>query len=182
MITKIEFYNTPTGEVYVKPADGGVFVLDENQEEIIQEMLVEIQEFFPSAFARLSQLYSVSSLNKRYFEFRMVHRFCRCNFGTYDTMSWDIDENGDWHFEQVVCPLRGECQDEGIICNPKMNTKLSERESEVARLLSHHTPEEISVELKLSIRTVYNHIQAIKMRLKLKTIAQITAWYKSHNQ
>jgi len=53
---------------------------------------------------------------------------------------------------------------------------------EVAKLLSHMSPEEITAELSLSIRTVYNHVQAIKVRLKLKTIAQIAAWYKSHNQ
>ena len=97
-------------------------------------------------------------------------------------MSWYIDEHGELHFEQVSCPMRGECADEGVICNPKMRTILSEREMEVAKLLSHMSPEGISLELKLSIRTVYNHIQAIKIRLRLKTIAQIATWYKSHNQ
>lgn len=182
MLTKTEFYNAPDGQVYVKPAHGGVYVLDESRKEIIQEMLLGIQEFWPEAFKRLSELYSASSLNKTYFEYRMVRRFCRCNFGLYDTMSWDVDEYGEWHFEQVSCPMRGECADEGVICNPKMRTILSEREMEVARLLAYMSPEEITIELKLSIRTVYNHIQAIKIRLKLKTIAQIATWYKSHNQ
>lgn len=182
MLAKMELYNAPDGQVCIKPADGGVFVLDVNRMEIIQEMWLEIQEFWPDAFKRLSELYSSSSLNRAYFEFRMVHRFCRCNFGLYDTQNWDIDEFGEWHFEQVTCPLRGECLDEGVICNPKMRTKLSEREMEVARFLAYMSPEEITVELKLSIKTVYNHIQAIKIRLKLKTMGQIVAWYKSHNQ
>ena len=64
MLVKIEFYNAPDGQVCVKPADGGMYVLDENQKEIIQEMLLEIQEFWPEAFKRLSDLYSVSSLNR----------------------------------------------------------------------------------------------------------------------
>lgn len=182
MLTKIEFYNAPDGQIYAKPADGGLFVLDESQRDIIQEMLFEIQTFWPEAFKRLSELYSASSLNRICFEFRMVHRFCRCNFGLYDTMTWDIDEYGIWHFEQVSCPIRGECQHAGVICCPKMKTNLSEREMEVAGLLAHMSPEEVTAELNLSIRTVYNHIQAIKIRLKLKTIAQVTAWYKSHNQ
>lgn len=182
MLTKIELYNAPDGQVCVKPADGGVFVLDENRKEFVQEMWLGIQEFWPDAFNRLSELYSASSLNRSYFEFRMVRRFCRCNFGLYDTQNWDIDEFGEWHFEQAPCPLRGECSDEGVICNPKMRSNLSEREMEVARLLAYMSPEEVTAELKLSIRTVYNHIQAIKIRLKLKTIAQIAAWYKSHNQ
>lgn len=181
MLTKIELYNAPDGQVCVKPADGGVFVLDENRKEIVQEMWLGIQEFWPDAFNRLSELYSASSLNRLYFEFRMVRRFCRCNFGLYDTQNWDIDEFGEWHFEQVPCPLRGECPDEGIICNPKMRTNLSEREKEIARLLANMSTEEIAAELKLSIRTVYNHIQSIKIRLKSKTTAQIATWYKQHN-
>lgn len=179
MLKRAEFYNAPDGQVCMKPADGGVIVLDENQKEIIQEMLLEIQEFWPDAFKRISELYSASSMNRAYFEFRMVRRFCRCNFGLYDTQNWDIDEFGKWHFEQVSCPLRGECSDEGVICNPKMQTKLSAREMEIARLLAYMSPEEIANELKLSIRTVYNHIQAIKIRLNLKTTAQIAALHKS---
>jgi DNA-binding CsgD family transcriptional regulator len=182
MLIKLEFYNAPDGQVCVKPADGAMFVLDESQRDIIPEMLLEIQSFWPESFKRLSELYSASSLNRVCFEFRMVRRFCRCNFGIYDTMTWDIDQFGEWHFEQVPCPLRGECPHEGVICCPKLKTKLSEREMEVAKLLSHMSPEEITAELSLSIRTVYNHVQAIKVRLKLKTIAQIAAWYKSHNQ
>lgn len=182
MLTRIEFYNAPGGEVYVQPVGEAVFVLDELRRDIIPIMLQEIQEFFPEAFTRLSQSYSVSSLNKMYFEFRMVHRFCRCNFGNYDTLSLDIDENGVWHFEQVACPLRGYCPDEGVICGPKLNTKLSGREMEVTKLLSYMSPEQTAQELQLSIRTIYNHIQAIKIRLNLKTVAQIVSWYKSLNQ
>ena len=50
MLAKVEFYNAPDGQVCVKPADGGMYVLDENRKEIIQKMLLEIQEFWPEAF------------------------------------------------------------------------------------------------------------------------------------
>ena len=112
----------------------------------------------------------------------MAQRCCGCNFGVFDTMSWDIDEFGVWHFEQVSCPLRGQCTEQDKICNPKMRTKLTERELEIAKLLCDITPDEICDELHLSISTVYNHIRAIKMRLKFKTIAQITSCYKPINK
>lgn len=182
MITKTEIYSTPDGQICVKPADDAMFILTEGNRDIIQEMLTTIQDFWPDAFKELSKIYSSSSLNRVYFEYRMISRFCRCNFGAYDTLNWDIDEQGIWHFEQVSCPLRGECTHEGIICNPRMKRVLSEREMEVAKMLSNMSPEEVANELNLSIRTVYNHIQSIKIRLKLKTIAQITSWEKSHSK
>lgn len=177
----IELYNTPDGRVCIKPENDAMFILDENKCNIIQPMLGNIHNLYPDAFKKLSEIYSKSSRNKKYYEFRMVHRFCRCNFGSYDTLQKDIDANGEWHLEQVNCPLRGECPEEGIICMPKLHTVLSDREFEVAKLLGYMSPEEISDELHLSIRTVYNHIQSIKFRLKLKTIAQIATWYKTSN-
>lgn len=179
LLERIEFYNSPCGAVHVKPEDSPMYILDESHTDLIQSLLSEINEMYPDAFERLSAIYSASSLNKTYFEFRMAHRFCRCNFGLYDTMSWDIDEFCTWHFEQVPCPMRGQCPDEGVICHPKLKTKLSERELEIAKLLCTITADEICDELHLSIRTVYNHIRAIKIRLKLKTTAQITSWYES---
>lgn len=177
----IEIYNTPDGQVCMKPEGEAMFILDESHKDIIQSLLNDIHELYPDAFKRLSEIYSKSSLNKNYYELRMVKRFCRCNFGNYDTLRMDIDSQGNWHFEQVQCPLRGECQNEGIICLPKLKTKLSEREMEVAKLLSNYSCEEIADELQLSLRKVYNHIQSIKTRLKVKTIAQIITWYNSKN-
>lgn len=180
MLKGIELYNTPDGQVCLKPEGEAMFILDESHQDIIQSMLNQIHELYPEAFKRLSENYSKSSLNKNYYELRMLKRFCRCNFGSYDTQKLDIDRTGAWHFEQVQCPLRGECQDEGIICCPVLKTKLSERELEIAKLLSYMSPEEVAEEFKLSVRTVYNHIQSIKTRLKIKTIAHITAWYKNN--
>lgn len=50
-----------------------------------------------------------------------------------DTMSHDIDK-GRYNIEQVKCPLRGECRNEGIICMPTLQTKLTAREEEIVRL------------------------------------------------
>lgn len=180
MIEKVEFFNSPDGCVCTQLENGEMHKLSECRRDIVQDILNDIQNMWPGAYERLVQDYHKYSLNKPYFEFRMASRFCRCNVGTYDTLCWDIDEYGNWHLEKVSCPMRGECPDEGVICMPKMRTQLSEREMEIARRLTNQPPEEIAEKLNLSIRTVYNHIQAIKTRLKLKTIAQIVAWYNIH--
>lgn len=179
MIDKVEFFNTPDGDVFAQLENGEMYKLSECRRDIVQDILSDVRNIWPGAFERLVQDYQKHSLNKPYFEFRMASRFCRCNVGNYDTLCWDIDEYGNWHLEKVSCPMRGECPDEGVICMPKMKTQLSEREMEIADRLSYQAPEEIAEELALSIRTVYNHIQAIKIRLKLKTIAQITTWYNT---
>ena len=180
MIDKVEFFNSPDGHVCAQSENGELYKLSECHRDIIQDILNDVREIWPDAYARLEQNYHKYSLNKPYFEFRMASRFCRCNVGSNDTLCWDIDESGNWHLEKVNCPMRGECPDEGVICMPKMKTQLSEREMEIACRLSVQVPEEIAQELHLSIRTVYNHIQAIKIRMKLKTIAQIAAWYNTH--
>lgn len=177
MIDKVEFFNSPEGNVYVQSVNGEVFILSECRGDLIQDILFDVQEIWPEAYEGLRKSYSRSLLNKPHFEYQMASRFCRCNVGNYDTQSWDIDEHGDWHLEKVSCPLRGECPDEGVICMPKMKKQLSEREVEIACRLSYQVPEEIAEELNLSLRTVYNHIQSIKTRLKVKTIAHITTWY-----
>ncbi len=179
MLTNIEFYNTPGGDVACKQVDQAMFILNESHTDIIENMLSVINELWPDAFKCLSEIYSKSSMNKRYYEYLMIHRFVRCNFGAYDTQQLDIDSFGTWNFEQVPCPLRGECKFEYMLCNPKMKTKLSDRETEIAMLLCTKTPEEIASDNSISLRTVYNHINNIKIRLKVRTIGQIVSWYKS---
>lgn len=179
MIVNIEFYNTPNGDVACKPIDGAMFILKPANRELVQDMLHNINELWPTAFKSLSEMYSKSSMNKEYYEYLMVHRFIRCNFGSYDTQHLDIDASGKWTFEQVTCPLRGECKFEGIICNPVLSTNLSDREMQITKMLCEMTPEEISTNECISLHTVYNHINSIKARLKVRNIGQIVAWYKS---
>ena len=106
----------------------------------------------------------------------MVHRFIRCNFGEYDALSLDVNANGHLRFEDVRCPLRGECPFECIICKPTLDSKLSERENQVAKLLCEgFTAEEIGEELHISPHTVKRHIANIKTRLKLTRTNQIIA-------
>ena len=167
-LTNIEFYNTPDGQVCCKPINEPMFILKETDTKLIAAMLTAIQELYPAAFAALAEIYSRSELNKNYYQFKMVHRFIRCNFGEYDALSLDV--NGGFRFEDVRCPLRGECLFEGVICRPVLDTKLSSREEQVARLLAQgYKFEDIGKELHISPFTVKRHITNIKTRLKLNT-------------
>ena len=176
MITNLEFYNTPDGQVCCKPLNQPMYILKESDTALIAEMLTMIQDLYPAAFAALSELYSRSELNRNYYHFRMVHRFIRCNFGEYDALSMDVSANGNLRFEDVRCPLRGECPFECVICKPVLDTKLSEREQHVAKLLGKgYTAEEMGQELHISPHTVKRHIANIKKRLNLSHTHQIIA-------
>ena len=180
MIKNVEFYNTPEGEVCVKPFDEPMFILKESNRELISDMLVTIQELYPAAFAALSELYSRSELNRNYYHFKMVHRFIRCNFGEYDALSMDVGGSGQFRMEDVRCPLRGECKFDRLICHARLETKLSEREQQVANLLGKGlSADEIGEELHISPYTVKRHIANIKTRLKLKHTHQIISMFVS---
>ena len=127
----IEFYNTPEGEVMVKPIGQPAYVLTENCRDVICEMLAAIRERYPKAHDALMKLYSASSMNRIAYEYKVVHRFIRCNFGEYNQATIDINHNGTFQLEEVGCPLRGECHLEGKICNPELNTNLTDREMDV---------------------------------------------------
>lgn len=179
MLEKIEFYNCPDGSVIVKPHNEPMFVYEQSCRKITEEVLIVIRNLYPTAFTALAELYSKSERNRDFYEYRIVHRFLRCNFGEYDALTFDINKAGDFNFEDVRCPMRGECLFEGIICKPELDTKLTPRESEVAKLLaSGMTVQEICEELQISIMTVRNHIQHIKARLHLKNTSQIISKFK----
>lgn len=178
----IEFYSTPEGEVMVKPKNGPVKILQDTDRELIQAMLQVINDRYPGAFAVLSDLYSSSSMNRSYYEFMMVHRFCRCNFGAFDTLQLDIDLRGNLHLEQVPCPLRntGDCKFCGSICSPVLNTKLSAHEMKILEYIaSGLTNQQIADQLNISIFTVIRHRNNIRSKLGVNNTAELIAKYKS---
>lgn len=179
MLEKIEFYNCPDGSVIVKPFDKPMFVYEQSCRKITEEMLIVIRDLYPAAFSALAELYSKSERNRDYYEYRIVHRFIRCNFGEYDALTFDISQTGDFNFEDVRCPMRGECLFEGVICKPTLKTELTPRETEVAKMLSSGlSVQDISENLQISILTVRNHVQHIKARLRLKHTSQIISKFK----
>ena len=141
-------------------------------------LLIGVQYPKYGFFSRLAELYSRYERNRIHFEFKMVHRFIRCNFGEYDQYKFDIDRNGRFCFEEVRCPLRGECIHEGTICKPELNTALTEREKEILALIGECMEgTDISEELHISIATVNRHRENIKAKLGLKNVKEMIHYY-----
>lgn len=174
----IEFYKTPDGDVMFKQHGQPVMQLFPGNREMIQELLEVIRTRYPQAFAALAELYTRSEPNREQYEFNIVSRFIRCNFGEYNLNTPDIDIDGFFRFEEVGCPLRGECRYEGCICKPKLDTKLTTRELEVLEHIARgEQAQEISDALYISPTTVNRHRENIKAKLGLRTIAQLVGYY-----
>lgn len=181
ILINTEFYTTPDGEVMFKLHDSPVRKFEESNRTFVESLFVLIRDRYTEAFNALSELYSKSERNRIHFEYKIVHRFIRCNFGEYDQYKYDIDRNGTFQFEEVHCPLRGECKYEGVICKPLLNTVLTARELEVAKFIADGLQAtEIAEELSLSVATINRHRENIKARLQFKTIAQIAVYYNEH--
>lgn len=177
-LSNLEFYNTPDGAVMVKPVGQPAFELGESHRDIITELLAAIRDRYPKAHAALMELYSRSTMNRRWYEYRVVHRFIRCNLGEYDQYRLDINHRGQLQLEEVHCPLRGECRHEGVICKPELDTRLTERELEVFRLIAQNLQtEDIAEELHISPCTVARHRENIKAKIGAKNVAEMTAYW-----
>ena len=180
-LCNLEFYNTTDGAVMGKPVGKPAFELEERHRDTVAEMLATIRHRYPKAHAALMELYSRSTMNRTWYEYRVVHRFIRCNFGEYDQLRLDIDRRGQLQLEEVHCPLRGECQHEGVICKPELDTRLTEREMEVFRLIVQNlTTEDIAQELCISPCTVARHRENIKAKIGAKNVAALVDyWHRS---
>ena len=154
-------------------SEGENKVVSEHDTELIGMMLHKIMQFYPEAYKALSNEYKKSSFNVPYYQYLMVRRFCKCNFGTLDNTKADIDIQGNFNFECVSCPLRGECINEGVICKPKLNTKLSDSELRVMKLLYEgNTPAETASILYLSPETIKSHYKSVYRKLGLGSLAE----------
>lgn len=184
-LANIEFYNTPSGDIEVKEEGKPVFTLDmtgARSLEIINGVLEMMKTFYPEAYEGLAKEYSTKEPNPVVYNFKIASRYIRCNCGEYDATSFDIDTNGRFNFEEVKCPMRGECHLERICCKPKFNTQLSDRELEILRLIvSHHTAEEIARKFFLSPHTVNNHRRNIHIKTNTKTVAELVEFWHVNN-
>lgn len=172
-MAKIEFYNTPEGNVYYKLDGGEARRLTRFCKDIIDPMLLIIENNFSAAYSELQALYprhnnsESAKLTQRYM---IVERFVRCNFGEYDLLTNDY-ENGILQFEMVHCPLRGgHCPYENKICNPRgKNVKLSKLEHDVASLyINGVTFKEIASRLQKKPNTIKTVLNRMKNKLCLK--------------
>lgn len=182
LFANIEFYNTPDGDIMLKEVGRPARPFRESDRDIITEMLAAIRDRYPKAHDALMELYSRSTMNRWWYEYRVVHRFIRCNFGEYDQYRLDINHRGQWQFEEVHCPLRGECRHEGVICKPELDTRLTEREMEVFRLIaSNLQADAIAEELHISPCTVDRHRENIKAKIGVNSVAEmVTYWYENN--
>ena len=138
--------------------------------ELIDLVWSKIEEDYTEAKERLSYIYD-SKADRKYLK---VRRFLKCNFSENDHTP-DIDDDENFCLEQVHCPLRGECPDENIICNPKLNTKLTSRELEyVPLLISGMDDDEIGEHLFVSPETVKNTRKKIFKKLDIRGSKALT--------
>lgn len=176
----IEFY-TFENEVWYQLPDGQHERLIENSTELIAFMLEKIEQFYPKAYLALCQEYEKCKPNLRIFRFRIVSRFCRCNFGNIDNIR-DIGRSGRFNLECVPCPLRGECRRENEICHPEFDSNISDAELRVLKLwFEGYSKENIASELYLSIHTINNHIRNAFVRLDLHSKADFFRYAEAHN-
>lgn len=160
-----EFY-TIDGDVWYLTSDGRNERLDESREGVISMLIERMMECYPEAYKALSEKYRNSAMNVAYYRYLIVRRFCKCNFGKLDTTEIDCKPSSSLCFEKVQCPLRGECQFEGIVCMPKFNSQLSKKELEVMRLIYEGWKiEQVAEQMYLSPFTVKNHIKSVYAKL-----------------
>lgn len=176
----LEFFSF-NSELWYRRGDSNTDIIDESKVEIIQFLLSKIREFYPRAYDALKNEYLKSAANVPYYQYLIVRRFCKCNFGKLDTTQKDVS-NGSFNFEKVDCPLRGECKYEGVICMPKFNSALSKAEERVMRLFYQgESKEDIASQLYLSVETVKNHIKASYLKLGVHEKAEFVRYANQHN-
>lgn len=175
----IEFY-TLDDELWYRTAEGTNTRLTENDTELIQKLLLDISERYPEAYKALQKEYQKSAANVRYYQFLMVRRFCKCNFGKFDTAKTDVC--GNFNFEKVDCPLRGECKYECVICNPKFNANLSVAELRVMKLVYEGLgKDEISERLFISPNTIKNHVRSVYAKLGIHEKSEFVKYVKEND-
>lgn len=177
-ITNLEFYSTPEGDIMMKELGQPAIILKDNNRLTIENMFAIIRDRYPKAHSRLIHIYSSSVINQWHYEFRIVHRFIRCNFGEYDQYNLDTNKDGLFVFEEVKCPLRGECEHENVICRPELDTHLTEREKEVFRLIAANLQtDNIAAELHISPCTVNRHRENIKAKIGVRNIGELRIYW-----
>lgn len=176
----VEFYITPKGDIMVHCQDG-IRQLQVTDRSFISAIIRIVQEFYPEALTALSKVFEKMRFNSPVYEFNIVRRFIKCNWGKFDSIL-DIDQFGNLNFEEVECPLRGECHCEGIVCKPKFNSKLSERELEIMNLFYVNVPvEEIAERLCLSTETVRTHKRNAFRRIKVHSLPEFFLYAKQNH-
>lgn len=175
-----EFYITPKGDIMIHCQDG-IRQLQSSDRSFVSAMICMLQNLYPAALSALSKKYEPKKANPANFEFFMVRRFIKCNWGEYDSIL-DIDQFGNFNFEQVRCPMRGECDCERKICNPEFNSKLTDREIEIMHLFyQNFSTEDIADKLCISCETVRTHRRNAFRRVKVHSLPEFFIYARQNN-
>lgn len=67
--------------LWVNTDDGRSLQVTEGDTEFIQNLSSIIRERYPEAYKALAKEYQKCAINHNYFQFLIVRRFCKCNFG-----------------------------------------------------------------------------------------------------
>lgn len=172
MNQKKEFFTSSDGMVMIVEENGQYHPV-KSGDPIIRKLNTLIKEQCPMAHNRLLEIYGNDT-------FKRTLRFAKCNFSEHDNTP-DIDGN-KMNFEYVSCPLRGECQDEGTICNPIVSHGLRVREIEVLELISYgYMDKSIAEKLFLSIHTVETYRKDLLRKLNCNNKVQLARWAIENN-
>lgn len=177
VLKNIEFFVAPDGRVMV--ADGAGIRSYEMEERALTSALFErIEMEYPEAMAALQKHYRSSAANAPYFQYLVCHRFVRCNFGAFDRRI-DVDGSGRFLFEEVSCPLRGECPYDGVICGPKFDTRLTARQKEVMKLYMEGLSDvEVAEQLFISPATALTTRKHAFRKAGVHSMAEFVAKFK----
>lgn len=173
----IEFFTDGNGRDLVANIDGNYHVITETDHEIIELVYDIIQSDYTEAFNALKKIYN----SRKDFKYLIVHRFLKCNFAVHDEKP-DIRPDKSFQLEFVSCPMRGECQVEGIVCEPKLNSDLSAREIEIVKLIAQGlSNEQIANEIFRSPFTIINHRSNIRRKTGCNNTASLINWAADKN-
>mgnify|MGYP001030496480 CR=1 FL=1 len=168
---KIEIFTSSDGLDLVANTGDTYRVITEN-DSVVRLISKLIEKSYPKADHRLKAKYSD--------EFSRVRRFCKCNFSKKDNIP-DID-NRQFNFEYVDCPLRGECEDENIICNPTFDSGLTLRETQIVKEFAKGLQaKEVGYSLRITTRTAETHRRNIYAKLGINNTGELVNWAHNHN-
>lgn len=167
---KIEIFTSTDGCSLVVNQGGDYRQLSEN-DEVINAIDTLINKHYPKASKRLADRYSN--------QFERVRRFCKCNFAKNDAIP-DIDGN-KMNLEFVNCPMRGECEDENVICNPELSTGLTVRETQiVCEFAKGKLAKEVAYDLQITQRTAETHKRNIYAKIGINSVGELSNWAHSN--
>lgn len=179
VLTKTEFFTHNNGEVIVDNADG-IRVLTQSERRVIEPMLDKMRDRRLTAVEWLEQQFEGSKRARIYYEFLIVRQFIKCMMGKNDALTLDIDEFGEFHYEQVDCPASCHCKGAGLLCKGKNSSLLSKSEQVVVYLKSlGNTEKQVAYLMGRSPHTVHEHMNRSRRKLQVHSDTEVIRYYEN---